>query len=112
VFDMPSQPVERYQRNKVTSPFAIWRFNQKCRRFRCGRTLRIEVLAPARVHWSPDGWQTVHDGPTTDTGLGIHHLDLPTERLAAGTVVGFTFFWPEAGRWEGQDFEVTVEESQ
>ena len=109
VFDTPPQPVERYQRNKVTSPFAIWRFNQKCRGFRRGRTLRIEVLAPARVHWSSDGWQTFHDNPTTDTGLGVHHVDLPTARLVVGTEIRFTFFWAEAGRWEGRDFKMTIE---
>jgi glucoamylase len=108
VFDMPPQPVERYQRNKVTSPFAIWRFNHKCRCFSRGRTLRIEVLTAARVHWSSDGWQTVHDSTTTDTGLGVHHVDLPTERLAVGSEVRFTFFWPEADRWEGQDFKVSA----
>jgi hypothetical protein len=24
----------------------------------------------------------------------------------------FTFYWPETGHWEGQDFRVTVEEAQ
>jgi hypothetical protein len=26
--------------------------------------------------------------------------------------VNFTFFWPEAERWEGQDFRVTVVSNQ
>ena len=59
-------------------------------------------MAPAVVHWSSDGWRTIHDTPTRDTGLGVHLADLPTEKLAAGGDVVFTFHWPEAGRWEGQ----------
>lgn len=112
VFDTPPQPVERYQRDKVASLFAIWRFNHKCRCFGRGRTLRIEVRAPAVVHWSLDGWRTVHDSPTTDTGVGLHHLDLPTGQLAAGTEVDLTFFWPEADRWEGHGFKATVVDNQ
>jgi glucoamylase len=112
VFDTPPQPVERYQRDQVASLFAIWRFNHKCRCFGRGRTLRIEVLAPAVVHWSVDGGRTVHDSPTTDTGIGLHHVDLPTGQLAVGTEVHFTFFWSEADRSEGQSFKVTVVDSQ
>ena len=43
------------------------------------------MLAPARIHWSSDGWQTIHDDPTQDTGLGVHVFDLPAATLAPGT---------------------------
>jgi len=108
VFDMPPQPVARYQRGRGVSPFAIWRFNHKVRSCQRGRTLRIEVLSPARVHWTADGWRTWDDRPTRDTGVGLHYVDLPTAELGAGVVLTFTFFWPEAGRWEGQDFTVEL----
>jgi hypothetical protein len=65
VFDLPPQPVQRYQVDKVGSRFAIWRFNQRCRRMPAGKTLRIETLAAARVHWSLDSWCTVYDTPPT-----------------------------------------------
>ena len=68
------------------------------------KLLRIETLAPAQVHWSSDGWQTVVDTDTRDTGLGLHVVDLPTSRLPPGTIIRFTFYWPEARRWEGTDF--------
>jgi glucoamylase len=110
VFDTPPQPVQRYQRDHVRSPFAVWRFNHKCRSMPRGQTLRLEVLAPATVHWSVDGWHTAHDTPTTDARVGLHYVDLPTAQLAARTVMAFTFFWPQADRWEAQDFSVTVED--
>jgi glucoamylase len=112
VFDQPPQPVARYQIAKMTSPFSVWRFNHKCRRFPAGQQLRVEVLAPANVHWSADNWQTTHDTPTRDTGLGIHIADLPTASLPPGGGVCFSLFWVEANRWEGQDFRVAIDSDQ
>ena len=109
VFDMPPQTVDRYINRKPKSAPFSWRFNQKARLLPAGRVLRIESLAPAVVHWSADGWRTVQDTATEDTGIGIHKVDLPTRDSVRGTTVMFTFFWPEAERWEGTDFEVTVE---
>jgi hypothetical protein len=86
----------------------IWRFNHKPLTMPAGRTLRLEVLAPANVHWSVDDWASAHDAPTRDTSLGVHVADLPTNGLAASARVLFTFYWPDAGRWEGADFAVTL----
>lgn len=108
VFDMPPQPVQRYQVDKVRSPHHPWRFNQKGHVLPAGKTLRIETLAPALVHWSPDDWRMVRDVETRDTGLGVHVADLPTDSLPAGATVRFTFRWLLADRWEGTDFAVTV----
>ena len=55
VFDRPPQTVQRYLEEKVTSGHIIWRFNNKVRAMPPGRTLRIETLTPAVVHWSFDG---------------------------------------------------------
>jgi glucoamylase len=109
VFDLPPQTVERYLVRRTRSPFAFWRFNQKCSSMPCGKTLRVETLAPARVHWSADAWRHVHDTPTRDTGLGIHYADLATDALPAGSTARFTFYWPQAERWEGEDFALEVE---
>ena len=34
--------------------------------------------------------------------------DLPTQSLPEGTQIKFTFYWPEAGHWEGKDFMVRI----
>ncbi|MFN8475398.1 MAG: glucan 1,4-alpha-glucosidase [Anaerolineae bacterium] len=108
VFDMPPQTVERYLRDKTDTPYAVWRFDHRRTTMPAGRRLRIETLAPARVHWSSDGWQSSQDIDTRDTELGIHVADLPTQALEKGTEVGFTFYWPDADRWEGQNFVVAI----
>ncbi len=109
VFDMPPQTVQRYQVENVVSPFCFWRFNHKRRRMSAGTVLRVEVLARASIHWSVDDWQTLHDSHTTDTQLGGHFADLPTDRLLPGSAVRFTFLWLNADRWEGVDFDVMIE---
>ena len=108
VFDMPPQPVIRYQTKMISSKLASWRFNQKIRTIPPGKNLRIEVLATAIIHWSGDNWKTVADSKTVDTGLGIHYADLETKGLSLGESIVFTFFWPEANKWEGTDFQVMV----
>jgi glucoamylase len=110
VFDMPPQPVARYQKSKTTSKIVPWRFNQKTQAITVGKNLRIEALSGATVHWSDDNWHTITDSRTTDTGLGIHYVDLPTSKLSPGSMILFTFYWPQAEKWEGTDFQVTVTE--
>src|SRR5487761_509577 len=86
----------------------VWRFNHKIRSLPAGKILRIETLAPARIHWSADEWRSVEDVSTRDVGLGLHTTDLPTAELAESTQVKFTFYWPEVDRWEGTDFMVRI----
>ncbi len=74
-----------------------------------GQKLRIELTTPAVVHWTVDQWDTAHDTRTTPDN-GVHVADLPTASLKNGTRIQFTFFWPEVNRWEGEDFELIVEE--
>ena len=111
VFDTPPQTIQRYQVEKTGSPYAIWRFNHKCRTIVPGKTLRLETLTSAMVHWSDDGWRTVNDTTTKDTGLGVHCADLATKDIDIGGSVEFTFYWNESGKWENCDFTVTVSES-
>ena len=108
VFDMPLQTVQRYQVQKEESCYIPWRFNHKCQVMPAGKTLRIETLTPARVHWSTDNWETAKDAETTTTGLGIHRVDLPTGDMAAGTELQFTFYWPEEDRWEDTNMRVAI----
>ncbi|MGW8313702.1 MAG: glucan 1,4-alpha-glucosidase [Desulfuromonadales bacterium] len=109
VFDMPPHTVQRYLVDKTTSNLHPWRFNHKCRGLPRGRVLRIELLAPARVHWSTDNWATVHDSDTKASGFGIHYLDIPSQDMKSRNALVFTFFWSVTRQWQGTDFEVIVE---
>jgi len=110
IFDQPPQTIERYLVEKQVATYFEWRFNNKCRRMPKGKTLRIILPAPALVHWSFDLWRTPQDTNTRDP-LGIDVVDLPTARLDAGAQIVFTFYWQNERRWEGRDFNVTVEDN-
>jgi len=109
IFDQPPQTVQRYLVDKYKRQIFGWRFNNKTRSIPRGKTLRLILLSPARVHWSVDGWKTSHDTTTRDTGLSIHILDLPTASLPPGGQATFTFLWTQENRWEGTDFTVLIE---
>jgi len=108
VFDMPPQPVRRYQVERTKSQVSIWRFNHKCRQIRDDVALRVETQEPAIVHWSSDNWTTRAETPTTDTGLGMHSADIKSQNLQAPGGIVFTFQWLDGARWEGTDFNVAV----
>jgi glucoamylase len=72
------------------------------------RTLRVELLTSATIHWGVDDWRNVRDVDTCDTGLGVHVADLPTEALPVGARVMFTFLWRDSSRWEDRDFCVEI----
>ncbi len=108
VFDLPPQTVQRYLVDQVESPHMVWRFNHKIRSMPAARTLRIETMTAATVHWTANDWTTTADIATGDTGLGVHVADIPTGSLAPGTQVSFTLYWLDAGRWEGINFTVGV----
>ena len=108
VYDMPRQVHRRYVVERRHSPYAFWRFNHKLRTVAEGRQLRLEMLVPVLVHWSIDDWLTTRDSSSRSTGLGMHIVDLPIHTASIGARVVFTFFWPEANRWEQQDYSVVI----
>lgn len=108
VFDTPPQPVQRYIRGKTISPLIIWRFNHQIKELPPTKTLRIETLATAQLRWSIDEWQTLREETSRDTEFGVHVIDLAREKLLEGKTLRFTFYWPEAEKWEGKDFEIKV----
>ena len=108
VFDMPPHARQRYVVDKTGSPRAVWSFNNKVRSIPAGKSLRIHLLQPARVHWTNDDWQTVNDTDTRDTHLGVYVADLPVQELTKGRNIQFTLFWTGQNRWEGANYAVAI----
>jgi glucoamylase len=67
------------------------------------------LMDAAIVRWTFDGWQSSQDTASSESGWNLQHVDLPTETLAVGRQVVFTFLWKNSGQWEGQDYQVSVE---
>lgn len=108
VFDRPPQPVRRYLRDKHKARLRPWRPDWRTPSVPIGRTLRLDLPEPALVHWSTDGWKTRNDVPTTDTGLGLHIVELATDNLTPGQVIVFTWKLLRTNEWLGQDHSVTL----
>jgi glucoamylase len=100
--------VQRYQVEKRKPVHFEWRLNNKCRTMPQGKKLLLVLPAPARIHWSFDEWQTAQDTDTRDP-LSVYVADLPSDPLAVGREIVFTFFWLREQRWEGTNYSVMVE---
>ncbi len=107
LFDRHAPTFARYVQLSNTPRVTLWRFDMPAAVLVPGTRLRLDVAVSARVRWSSDRWATHADVPSVELAEGMHVVELATERLTEG-VVAFTFFWPEASRWEGQDFAVAV----
>ena len=109
VFDRVAAVADRYLSSRGRKDLEIWKFSRRARSVSAGATIRIQDSAPFRLRWSLDDWHSSKDSPALTTALGIHYTDIvvPESQQAA---VRFTFFWSEAERWEGRDFQVGVEE--
>ena len=71
-------------RRKARQLFEVWKPTRQVRSVKRGYTLRIQVPAPFRLHWSGDEWQTVKDTPSSATTLGVEFVDIPIRSAAAG----------------------------
>src|SRR5665811_2005267 len=86
--DRPEAAWRRYRGEAPKATRATWRFDAPRSTMPAGRTLRLEVMAPARVHYSLDGEATWADREARDTGLGVWLADVPgSDRLAPGQAV-------------------------
>src|SRR5439155_17179107 len=83
-FDCIPAVRQRYVQNKTAGKVEMWTFAHQPPRIRQGKTLRLITAAPATVRWSLDGWKTVNDTQTRDSGLGCWFSDLLAAQSPAG----------------------------
>ena len=108
-FDRIEPAFQRYVVHRTTHSHEMWSARHPIRRMPHGRTLRLVVVADAAIVWSVDAWGSTNTADTTAiAGLNVWFADLPTENCPEGTSIEFTFYWKEAGRWEGSNYSVAV----
>jgi glucoamylase len=108
-FDRVEPAFQRYVVQKVKSRHEFWSFQHPLRRMPQRKILRLVTLVEADVVWTSNGWKDVQStGMTQETTLGLWFADLSTAKAPAGARIEFTFFWKEARRWEGRNFETAV----
>lgn len=97
--------VRRFFASRPERPRRVyWQFNhQRTHWPRDVRLVRVVVAAPAELVYSTDGWTTVNRLELTRYGdMKVWAADVPVgdQRLE------FTFYWREAARWEGRNFQM------
>lgn len=110
VFDLIEPVRRRYIEQGVVSDLQVWLFNHKLRSVSAKRTLRIEVNARARLHWTAHEWVSTQDMELLDEGLGVYACEFAPGKFHAGEVLKFTFYWIDADVWEGRDFVIAIGE--
>lgn len=107
-YDRPTAAWQRYQGIRPAIKHEIWLPQDQIRKIALGQRLLVATYEPCIVHWSLDGWKTVQDTATWDTGLGLHLAELPTQSLRSGQV-DFTIRQIDAGLWSGNNYTIELE---
>ena len=75
-----------------------------------GQTLVILLPEPTVVHVGTNGWQEVHDLPTTAGAVDVHRVEIELGAVADLRSVEFT--WRSIdGEWHGRDYVLAVADS-
>jgi glucoamylase len=108
VYDLVPDVASRYLGSRREyRRLEVWKPSRQVPTVQRGCTLRIQVPARFRLHWSRDEWQTAEDTPSSPTALGIEFVDIPVLPNQSAPI-RFTFHWTAANRWEGRDYVVAV----
>lgn len=108
VFDRVPEVFERYASRSRRPPTGeVWKFNRRPESIPPEDPMRVIADLPFRLRASDDDWRTHSDRDATETGLGLHYVDLPPLG-SPGRSWSFTFYWPLADRWEGKDYRVVA----
>ncbi len=107
VFDLIPEVAARYRDRSQGRALEVWKFNRQVRTVPAGGTLRLQADTPFRLHWTQDEWAQPHDTNSTATGFGLEYVDIPVPS-GQRAPLRFTFFWTDAGHWEGRDFQVGI----
>ena len=105
-FDRPASVWSRYRGERPPLTRIIWCEQAPAPQLPEACALTIALRAAGAVRLGFDGWQDIREQSTTPSSLGLHVLEIDTQRLRAGQQINFTY---RAGAtWVGRDFRVLV----
>jgi glucoamylase len=81
----------RYQGRPPLLTHELWLEQAPIDELACGMRLRLGLHSAGVFRWSLDGWRTVQELETSDSGLGLHVAEIDTSALVAGQGLEFTF---------------------
>ncbi|MBV9828474.1 MAG: glycosyl hydrolase, partial [Alphaproteobacteria bacterium] len=107
-YDRPRATWQRYRGKRPTAEYAFWFPHAPIGGITPGSRLAVALPEPSIVHWGREGWQSVADVVTVDSGLGFHVAALATENLHPQSHIDFTWQRAADGGWAGQNYHLTV----
>ena len=110
--DRPDAVWQRYAGKRPELQRAFWVPQAPITTILPGIPLTIAWPRAAMLHWSADNWQTAHDTPTQEIGLGLHGVDMPASQFGEDGHIVFTWRWQSDGTWIGQNFSVRRDTSR
>ena len=105
VFNTPAVVRNRYVNTQNRPRYTPWRFNLQTLRLLPDTILRIETDAEAQVRWTIGAESA--ESVMKLSPIGLYYADLPAREGPADRIT-FTFYWIDAQRWEGKEFEVLI----
>jgi glucoamylase len=109
-FDRIEPAYQRYVAKPVASRHEIWLLKHPLQRVERRKILRIILAAEATIVWTADDWATKDSvDMTRNETFDLWFADLATGKLPSGTMVEFTFFWKADQRWEGRNWQITIQ---
>jgi glucoamylase len=85
IWDLPPQPVERYQLKNKFADFQIWTPKQRRGWVAQGKSLRVDLQGAAIIQWNAG--KIAGEVETVDSELGIHYAYLPLAQFPDGTKI-------------------------
>ncbi len=77
VWDMPPQPVQRYQIERRRSPLQIWTEREPREWVTAGKQLRVDLCAVAEIRWAVDSEKLSEPVSTRPVAVDLHTAVLP-----------------------------------
>jgi len=108
VFDRIAPVEKRYANGHERCKLEVFKLRRPIKAIRAGYILRIIAQNHFRVIWTVDNWHTVTAVESTTVGHAGSYADVQTAPEQTGAL-SFTLFWPMENRWEGRNFDLTIE---
>lgn len=105
IFDRIPEVATHFQNRKDCLNLEVWKFNRQVQTIGSDMQLRIQAHDAFRLKHSSDNWDTSHEIESTDSGIGVHYVDIAADQRTDQPLL-FTFYWPSAERWEGKEYKV------
>lgn len=106
--DLVDEVKARYVDKLTKLKMTAWKKSKLITTALSDETVRIICFEPANLLWTSDNWSSRSEQQMNATGLGLWHIDFPPGSFASGSVLTFTFHYPEKGGWEGANYEITI----